>query len=44
MHNQVAIKEREIANSDDKLITSKKELASLKKKTVLTENDKMMAL
>ena len=44
MHNQVAIKEREISNANDRLATSKKELAGLKKKTILTETDKIMAL
>ena len=44
MDQQVALKQREINNAADKLATAKQELKSIKKKTKLSEADKVMAL
>jgi len=38
------LKEREISNASEKLKTAKKELKSMKKKSQMTEADRLMAL
>ena len=42
--SQISLKEREINNANDRLKTAKKELKSLKKKSQLTQGDKLVTL
>jgi len=44
MHQQVAIKDREIVNAKDRLSVAKKELHSLQKRSAMTEADKLVSL
>ena len=44
MHQQVAVKDRELQNTKDRLSTAKKELNSLQKRSAMTEADKIIAL
>ena len=44
MKQQVGLKDREISNATDKLASAKQELKSVKKKTKLSETDKVLAL
>ena len=44
MSQQIALKQREINNASDKLENAKKELKSVKKKTKVSEADRILAL
>ena len=44
MESQIALKDREISNCSDKLKTAKIELKSVKKKTKMTEGDRLVAM
>jgi len=44
MDSQIALKEREISNCSDKLKTARLELKSVKKKTKMSEGDRLIAL
>ena len=44
MNQQIALKQREINNASDKLQNAKMELKSVKKKTKVSEADKILAL
>lgn len=44
MESQIALKEREISNCNDKLKTAKQELKSVKKKSKMTEGERLIAL
>ena len=44
MEHQIALKERELNNANDKLKTARIELKSLKKKSKATEGDRLLAL
>ena len=44
LESQITLKEREISNANDKLKTARIELKSMKKKSKMTEADKLIAM
>jgi len=42
--DQMQVKEREMANANDRLKTAKKELKAMNKKSQMTDSDRLMAL